>query len=209
MSGEGRRSWFASPYVWAFFVGIVLLTLMRPLLRFEPKRLDVLGELPAYSLVDCEGARFGSEQLAGRVYVVNFFFTSCASICPPLMHAVRTLQDRFRDEGVDDVRIVSITVDPETDTQDRLEEYGAALGVDPARWKLLTGEPEEIRTLVVGGFKTAMGEREEVSAGLFDIAHAGKLVVVDRRGRVRGYFDYDALGLDEVFHRSRQLLREP
>lgn len=195
--------------MWAFFAGIVLLTLIRPLLRFDPAPPPVLGELPAYSLVDPGGAEFGSEQLAGRVYVANFFFTSCASICPPMMRAVKTLQDRLRAEGIDGVRIVSVTVDPETDTPGRLAEYGAALGVDPARWTLLTGERDEIRVLAVEGFKTAMGEREEVAeGGLFDIAHAGKLVLIDRRGRIRGYFDYDALGLDEVFHRARHLLRE-
>ena len=61
---------------------------------------------------------------------------------------------------------------------------------------------------MVVGFKTAMGEREELSGGFFDIAHAGKLVLVDRRGRIRGYYDYDAPGLDELFHRSQHVLRE-
>jgi protein SCO1/2 len=208
MSNADRSSLFRNPFVWAFLAGIVFLTLIRPLLRFEPNPPPVLGVLPAYSLVDSSGARFGSEQLAGQVYVANFFFTSCASICPPMMRAVKTLQDRLRDEGIGGIRIVSVTVDPATDTPQRLAEYGAALGVDPARWTLLTGDLDDIKTLVIDGFKTPMGEREEVAAGLFDIAHAGKLVLVDRRGRIRGYYDYDAPGLDEVFHRSQHVLHE-
>ena len=205
---EQRRSVFRNPFVWAFFVGIILLTLMRPLLRFDPDPPPVLAELPAWVLVDQGGESFGSADLEGSVYVANFFFTSCTSICLPLMRAVSTLDERYEREGVEGVRIVSITVDPEADTPERLAEYGAELGVVPARWRLLTGDPDDIRTLVVQGFMTAMGEREELSGGFFDIAHAGKLVLVDRQGRIRGYFDYDALGLDEVFHRSQHVLRE-
>jgi protein SCO1/2 len=203
-----RKGAFRSPFVWAFFVGIVLLTLMRPLLRFEPDPPPVLAELPAWTLVDQHGSSFGSADLEGTVYVANFFFTRCASICPPLMRAVATLDDRYEREGIEGIRIVSITVDPEADTAERLGEYGKGLGADPARWTLLTGEPDDIRKLVVSGFKTAMGDREELSAGLFDIAHAGKLVLVDGQGRIRGYYDYDAPGLDELFHRSQHVQRE-
>ena len=202
------RSIFSNPFVWAFFAGVVVLTLIRPLLKFEPDPPPVMGVIPAFNLVDQEGEPFGSADLEGRVYVANFFFTSCSSICPPMMHAVSTLQDRFGDAGVDEVHLVSITVDPETDTPERLTEYAARFGVDPERWTLLTGEIDTIRRVAIGGFKTALGDRAEVEDGFFDIAHSGKLVLVDRRGRIRGYYDYDALGMDEVFNRSRHVLNE-
>jgi protein SCO1/2 len=202
------RSIFSNPFVWAFFAGVVVLTLIRPLLRFEPDPPPVLGTIPSFSLVDPAGEAFGSDDLEGRVYVANFFFTSCTSICPPMMHAVSTLQDRFRDAGIDDVHLVSITVDPETDTPERLAEYAARFGVDSGRWTLLTGEIDTIRRVAVEGFKTALGERAEVEGGFFDIAHSGKLVLVDGRGRIRGYYDYDALGMDELFNRSLHVLNE-
>ena len=205
--GSGR-SIFANPFVWAFFAGILVLTLIRPLLKFEPDPPPVLGTIPAFSLIDQAGEPFGSADLDGRVYVASFFFTSCPSICPPLMHALSTLQDRYRDEGIDEIRLVSISVDPETDTPERLTEYAARFRADPERWTLLTGEIDEIRRVAVEGFKTALGDRIDAEGGFFDIAHSGKLVLVDGRGRVRGYYDYDALGLDEVFNRSRHVLDE-
>jgi protein SCO1/2 len=202
------RSIFSNPFMWAFFAGVVVLTLIRPLLKFEPDPPPVMGEIPAFALVDQAGEPFGSADLEGRVYVANFFFTSCPSICPPMMHAVSTLQDRYGDSGVTEVHLVSITVDPETDTPERLTEYAARFGVDPERWTLLTGEIDTIRRVAVEGFKTALGDRVEVEDGFFDIAHSGKLVLVDGRGRIRGYYDYDALGMDEVFNRSQHVLNE-
>jgi protein SCO1/2 len=117
------------------------------------------------------------------------------------------LQQRYDQAGVEGIRLVSISVDPEYDTPERLREYGEQRGVDPRRWKLLTGEADAIRRLVVEGFRTPLGE-PEASGGLVDIAHSGKLVLVDGRGAIRGYYDIDSTGLDEVFHRSRHVLPE-
>jgi protein SCO1/2 len=194
--------------VWAFFAGVIFLTLIRPLLRFEPAPPPVLGQVGTFSLVDQDGRSFESARLAGQVYVANTFFTTCRTVCPPLMRALAGLEERYRQAGVEGVRLVSISVDPETDTPAKLREYGAALGVDPARWVLLTGDPTEVRRLVEGGFRTAMGEAPEGENAVFDIVHSGKLVLVDREGRIRGYYDSDSLGIDEVFERSRRLLAE-
>ena len=90
---------------------------------------------------------------------------------------------------------------------DRLREYGEATGVATRSWTLLTGQADEIRRLVVEGFRTPLGQ-PETSGGLMDIAHTGKLVLVDARGAIRGYYDSDATGLDEIFHRSRHVLPE-
>jgi protein SCO1/2 len=71
----------------------------------------------------------------------------------------------------------------------------------------VTGSTDEIRTLVVDGFRLALGPREQME-DIVDIAHSGRLVLVDGQGRIRGYYDSDAAGLDEVFHRSVHVLRE-
>lgn len=194
------------PYLWAFLVGIVSLTLIRPLLRRVPEPPPLLFQLPAYALVDSAGGPFGSADLAGRVYVANFFFTRCVSICPDLTRSMARLGARYDEEGVSDIRLVSISIDPEYDTPERLADYAAAHGIDPRRWTLLTGDTERIRELVSGGFKTALGEAEPRADSLMDIAHSGKLVLVDRAGGIRGYYDSDAEGLDEIFHRSRHVL---
>ena len=205
--GERTARVLRNPFVWAFFIGITTLTLIRPLLRFEPAPPPVIGQVPSFSLVNREGEGFGSAELEGEAYVASFFFTQCPSICPGLMQAMSRLQNRYREAGVEKVRLVSITVDPAHDTPERLRKYPSLYEVDPARWSLLTGDPEKIRHLIEKGFKTPMGARTEIGGGLHDIAHKGKVVLVDPSGRIRGYYDSDRPGLDEVFHRSQHVLK--
>lgn len=193
-----------NPYLWAFLIGCATLTLMRPLLRRVPEPPPVLGQLPPFTLVDQDNRPFGSAELRGQPYVASFFFTRCVSICPKLMQSVATLQERYRTEGVEGIRLVSVSVDPEADTPARLRAYAARMGVDPARWTLLTGDPPTVQKVVEGGFKTAMGPADDAGSVL-DIAHSGKLVLVDGMGRIRGYYDSDTGGLDEVFYRSQHI----
>jgi len=204
---ESSRSVFRNPYVWAFFAGIVLMTLIRPMLRHEPAPPAVLGQLPSFTLTADDGRPFGSAELAGRPYVANFIFTRCPTICPKLTAAMARLQQRYDEAEVDDVRLVSISVDPDYDTPERLHEYARAHGADFERWTLLTGDSAEIRRLVIEGFRTPLGEPDP-DRNLVEIAHSTRFVLVDGSGRVRGYYDNDEQGLDEVFHRSKHVLRE-
>jgi protein SCO1 len=197
------RRWLRNPYVWAFVVGCGLTTMMRPLLRRIPPPPPVLWQVPAFTLVDSRDQPFGSEQLRGHVYVANFFFTRCPSICPTLMKGVATLQRRFRDENLESIRLVSISVDS-YDTPQRLREAEPGYGVDPSRWVLLTGPRENVRSLAVDGFRVALNESDAVA----DIAHAAKLLLVDGSGALRGIYDSDELGLDEAFWRARRVVEE-
>jgi cytochrome oxidase Cu insertion factor (SCO1/SenC/PrrC family) len=103
---------------------------------------------------------------------------------------------------------VSISVDPEHDTPGVLADYAKGIGVDPARWTLLTGDPARIRSLVVDGFKTPLPPPATAAPGVIDIAHTGKLVLVDGEGRVRGYYGSDEMGLDEVYNRAQHVLKQ-
>ena len=199
---------YRNPFVIAFLAGIVTLTLIRPLLRREPEPPPVLSQLPAFSLTDQEGRAYGSAELTGQVYITSFFFTRCPSICPALMHDVRKLQDGFAERGVEGVRLVSITVDPENDTPAVLKQYGQLLKADFGRWTFLTGPPAEVEALVVGGFKTPMDRAESGPGSAMDIAHTGKIVLVDGSGRIRGYYGTDEMGLDEAFNRAQHVLKE-
>lgn len=202
------REVLRNPYVWGFVIGIVTLTLIRPLLRHVPEPPPVLSQLPEYSLVGVDGKPYGSAELRGQVYVANFFFTSCRSICPAIMKGMTRLQDGFAQRNVKGIRLVSISVDPEHDTPEVLAEYAKGLGVDPVRWTLLTGDPEKVRRLVVEGFKTPDVPASPAGPGPVDIAHTGKLVLVDGAGRIRGYYDSTEMGLDEVFNRAQHVLRQ-
>jgi protein SCO1/2 len=202
------RAVLRNPYVWGFVIGIVTLTLIRPLLRHVPEPPPVLSQLPAFTLVGVDGKPFGSAELRGQVYVANFFFTSCRSICPAIMHGMSRLQDGFAQRNIGGIRLVSISVDPEHDTHEVLAEYGKGMGVDPRQWTLLTGDPEQVRRLVVEGFKTPVVDPPPGGAGPIDIAHSGKLVLVDGSGRIRGYYGTDEMGLDEVYNRAQHVLRQ-
>ena len=202
------RGLLRNPYVWGFVIGIVTLTAIRPLLRRIPDPPPVLSQLPAFSLVGMDGEPFGSAELRGQVYIANFFFTSCRSICPAIMQGVGRLQAGLTERNIPGIKLVSISVDPEHDTPEILSAYAKGTGVDPARWTLLTGDPERVRHLVVDGFKTPVGTSPPAGAGPIDIAHTGKLVLVDGLGRIRGYYDSDEMGLDEVFNRAQHVLRQ-
>lgn len=186
----------------------MLIPALRPLLRFEPDPPPVVGRLPEWRLVDQNGEAFGSGDLAGDVYVASFLFTRCPAVCPRLTASLRQLELRFREEGVRRVRLVSFSVDPAYDTSERLREYARSHGIDDERWRLLTGVEQEVRSLVEDGFEQPMGESLILWGGAVDVAHTTRLVLVDQGGGIRGDYGSDRVGLDEVFHRARQVLAE-
>jgi protein SCO1/2 len=206
MQAGARVPLWRNPYVWAFLVGCATVTLMRPLLRHIPQPPPVLGQLPEFSLLDARGQTFGNADLRDQVWVASFFFTRCPSVCPLLMTRMRSLQERYREAGIDAIRLLSITVDPANDTPERLRTAEEGYGVDYPRWRLLTGAPERVRELCVSGFRVPGFEDAVRADG--DIPHTTKVVLVDGSGHIRGYYDTDESGLDEVFYRSQHVLEE-
>lgn len=206
-TAEKRVPFYRNPWVLAFLIGIATIHLIRPMLRHEPEPPPVLSQLNSFALVDQSGAAFSDEELEGRVWVVNFIFTRCGSICPLLTRAMARLQTRYDEEKISSIGLISVTVDPEFDNLEVLAAYAEQAGADPTRWHFLTGEPEPVRRFIVDGFKTPMGPESD-EAGVMDIAHSGKLVIVDGSGGIRGYYDSDESGLDEVFHRSQHVLKQ-
>ncbi len=197
------RSW-PSSYLWAHPAWLSLVLMAG---CFGPPPPPVMTVLPSYNLIDSRAEPFGTEQLAGQVYVANFFFTRCTTVCPMLTNSMSKLLRRYREGGVDGIRLVSISVDGAYDTPDQLAAYAERFEIETEVWSLLTGPPEQVRPLVVKGFRLPLGDRHEDERGM-DIAHAGRLVLVDRWGQVRGYYASDASGLNELFKRSQHVLEE-
>ncbi|HVS15185.1 MAG TPA: SCO family protein [Thermoanaerobaculia bacterium] len=195
---------------------------MRPLLRFEPSPPPLFATLPELRLLDQGGEPFPRSALEGRVTVAGFFSTGCRSECPRLLAALESLESRYRDEGIDGVGLLAITVDPEHDSPEVLARFAAERRLDPGRWSLLTGSEVEIRRLLLEGFRAgdplvrakaasgdaggATGPGEPLS--LVDFAHQMRVVLLDSGGGIRGFYRTDEAGLDEVFHRSRHVLAE-
>lgn len=141
--------------------------------------LPVLYDVPPFALTDSDGQPLGLDQLRGKVWVVDFIFTTCAGPCPVLTGQMSTLHRQFRDD--DRVRMVSITVDPENDTPPVLKAYASTVGAGTARWHFLTGPGDAIQTLAREGLKLGSGNTP--------LLHDTHFVLVDDRGRVRAYYD--------------------
>lgn len=168
-----------------------------------PERpLPDLYPMPAFALTSEKGTPFASARLEGKVVVANFIFTSCPTVCPVLTAHMASIQKRLADrEGV---QLVSFSVDPANDTPEVLAEYGRKFGQDPARWTFLTGELPAVKQAVEQGFKVMMGVKETPDG--FDIVHGEHFVLVDKKGRIRGFYRADKL--DELAEDVDRLLTE-
>lgn len=161
-------------------------------------------ELPAFALQDHHGEPFGRDQLLGRIWVVDFIFTRCPSICPQLTRTMQRFGARWRkDPGV---AFLSFTVDADFDTPERLARYAAQVAPPIPRWTLLTGDRSRIQSLCVGTFQLALSEAMDAGG---DITHSSRFVLLDRQARIRGTFDaLDERDLERLDDGVRALLAE-
>jgi cytochrome oxidase Cu insertion factor (SCO1/SenC/PrrC family) len=170
--------------------------------------LSDLGEAPDFTLRDRSGNDIGQLDLRGKVWVVDFIFTQCGSICPMMTARMAELQERLQDEP--ELYLVSISVDPERDTPERLQEYATTYGAGQ-RWFFLTGEWETIFDLCLNGFKLGLERRDaaELEPGQDPILHSKRFLLVDREGRMRGAYDGTSRDdLDLLTEHARRLLAE-
>ncbi|MDB6155814.1 MAG: hypothetical protein JWL90_4267 [Chthoniobacteraceae bacterium] len=149
-----------------------------------PAQLHRHWQLPDFSLIERTGRPVTSAELRGKVWVADFFYTSCPGPCPMMTSRLSEIHKATRDEK--DVFLVSISTDPLKDTPDVLKQYAAKFGADE-RWLFLTGEKDSIYTLANKGFKLSVSD--EGGTEREPVTHSTKLVLVDRNGTVRGFYD--------------------
>ena len=137
-------------------------------------------QLPDFSLTDQSGLPFALSDLHDKIWVADFIFTTCATICPPMTIQMASLQNEF---AAEDVHFVSFSVDPERDTPEALLRYADHYGADGDRWSFLTGQRDAIYQLAQDGFNLAAGHRGS------EILHSTRFVLVDRDQQVRGYYE--------------------
>lgn len=159
--------------------------------RRPPRPLPTLGEVPAFSMRDQRARTVTADSLRGTVNIVDFFFTSCPSSCPRLMARMADVEKMLAAKGSNrdqlGVRLVSISVDPENDTPAKLAEYSALYHADPEHWWYLTGDVNALEKIVVDGFKVHY-QKADPSIGIGEIMHGNWFVLVDARGKIRGYY---------------------
>jgi protein SCO1/2 len=210
--GEGnpapRPGWTVILVVAAFLVvaGVAItLEAMRP--PAQARSIPgVFGKLPGFSLTNQAGQPFESRRLADRVWVANFVFTRCPTICPMLTKQMARLQKRTR--HLQDVRLVSFTMDPQHDTPEVLAAYGKKHGADFERWSFLTGSFQAMADAVVHGFRVSMGDKESGTPA-HAILHGTRFVLVDGASRIRGYYDVSEQQGFEALVADLQLLTAP
>ncbi len=140
--------------------------------------------LSEFRLSERSGGEIALADLAGRPFVLDFIFTTCAGPCPLMSAGMRLLQDELAGTRV---ALVSVSVDPQVDTLETLRAYAENLGADPERWLFLRGELAQIESLAAS---VDLPVQRDASAGIgFQVAHSTRLLVVDGEGYVRGYYE--------------------
>jgi cytochrome oxidase Cu insertion factor (SCO1/SenC/PrrC family) len=162
--------------------------------------LPSYGVVPDFILTDQGGAAFDSRgQLDGKVWVANFIFTSCAGPCPRMSSQFRKLAADIPERP--DFRLVSFTIDPARDTPETLAAYGKRYGADGARWTLLTGAAADLQKLSLDTFHLATIDGS--------LEHGTRFALVDRKSRIRGFYDStDKEKLTELVRDIQSLLKD-
>ena len=202
--GRLRQSLFIERLVqkksfWFLFTAIMFIyPIYRSLKRELPPPLPKFHQVSPFRLTNEFNQPFGTEDFQGKVAIASFMFTTCPTICPGLMKNMQRIQKRVRGLG-QNIALLTFTVDPDNDTPEVLHQYARTLHANPYVWNFLTGRREDLKRVLIEGFKVPMGEErvltkkalgnEEIT--LWDIVHTEKLVLLDGASNVRGYYSID------------------
>jgi protein SCO1/2 len=151
----------------------------------SPEEVRHAHRIAPFSFIDQDGNVVSNESLRGKIYVANFFFSTCRTICPRMAGTFLRLQKVFASNP--DVVLVSHTVDPATDTQEQLQRYAKSLGVQSGKWHLLTGDRDAIYTLAR---KSYFAEKNlGIPAKADEFLHTENVLLVDKEGHIRGVYN--------------------
>lgn len=176
---------------------------------YGPKDVNEKGDtiyhtIPDFQFINQEGKTITQKDLEGKIFVADFFFATCPSICPKMSSQLQRVQKMFEAEW--GLKILSHTVNPEKDSVAALAEYGKRFMVNPRKWYLVTGDKKAIYDLArTGYFITA----REGDGGPDDFIHSEKFVLVDKEKRIRGYYDgTDSTSVNTLIDEIKVLLAE-
>jgi protein SCO1/2 len=173
-----------------------------------------IGPVPKFELTDQNNAKISDKSYLGKVYVIEFFFSTCPSICPIMNKNMKDIQKEFSKES--NFGVASITINPENDTVEVLKEHANQLGINSPNWHFLTGDKEYILSLANKGFNLYAAENKKVNGGF---EHSGLFALVDKNGKIRCrkdnqgnpilYYDgLEAKGVKEIKEDIKLLLEE-
>lgn len=149
-----------------------------------------------FSLTNQNGKLITQEFYENKIYVADFFFTTCPDICPIMTENMGYLQKELKNQT--DILLVSFSVTPEVDSVDKLRVYADLKGVDDSKWNLFTGDKKDIYELARKSFLVAKNDRD---GGKYDMIHTENFVLVDKEKRIRGFYDgTDTKQMDQLLN---------
>jgi protein SCO1/2 len=144
----------------------------------------VYQTIPAFKFINQFGDSISNKNVAGKIYVADFFFTSCPSICPVMQRNMLSVYNTYKTTG--DVKILSFTIDPKYDSVKVLKQYADRLGIAGNTWWLLQGKKDETYQLAEKNYLVAVKKDSTVAGGY---VHQGYFVLIDKQSRIRGAYD--------------------
>jgi protein SCO1/2 len=173
---------------------------------FSSSKLPPISYVQPFAFRDQDGKLFTSKDVAGKVYVAEFFFTTCRGICPKLNNNMKKVYERFKNEN--DFLILSHTCDPATDSVARLKAYADSLGVSSAHWLFLTGRKDSLYNQARLSY-TIDDPKNNLRNIDDDFLHTQFFALVDRQGRVRKIVDgLKPSEVDDMMNDVERLLKE-
>ena len=144
----------------------------------------IYHQIGSFSFVNQDSVVVNNETFENRIYVSDFFFTSCPTICPVMKQQMLRIYDAYKDNP--QVALLSHTIDPKHDTVAVLNEYASRLGVESDKWHFVTGDQEEIYEIGEKSYLSIMAEEKNAPGGYI---HSGALILVDKERRIRSVLD--------------------
>ena len=163
--------------------------------HFQKVDLEVIGKAPSFEFKDQNGKIISNEDYEGKVHVVEFFFTTCPSICPIMNRRMVEIQNEFY--GNPNFGIASFTINPEVDTPEVLKQYAETYGANHINWHFMTGDKEKILKLSNEGFNLYA---ESVMDDNGDFSHSGLFALIDKEGNIRSR--KDSFGNPLIYYQS-------
>ena len=149
--------------------------------------LNINGEpkkVPDFNFTDQNGNTITNKDYEGKVYLVEFFFTTCPTICPRMSNNLVQIQNKF--DGIENFGVASFTINPRNDTPEVLKAYAEKYGITNPNWHLMTGDQSTIYKLANEGFNLYTAEDETVEGGF---EHSGNFALIDKNGFIRSRLD--------------------
>lgn len=179
------RKFDKSTLIWVM-LGVIIIAIaavnLWSVFGTKPEDLTeaVAISVPDFSLTNQKGESLGLADMAGKIWIADFIFTNCPTICPAMTQEMARLQSEF---VADPVYFISFSVDPERDTTEVLTRYAKAYGADDRRWHFLTGDKTHLYQLAEQGFSLAAGHNGS------EILHSPRFVLVKADGNIHDYYD--------------------